>query len=362
MRIHLRSVLTGVLATGLAISLAACGEAGGDDGGGESDGRTIGLLLPDNVTTRYEAFDRPFIESKIEELCDDCEISYGNAGSDTTVQKQQFDALLTEGVDVIILDPFDAGITDGWVEQAADQGVPVIAYDRLAEGEIDAYISYDNFRVGQLQGEALLASLEGVENPRVMMINGSPTDPNAAMFKAGAHDVLDGAVEIVFEQDVDGWEPALANEIAGTAIQSVGTDGFDAVYSANDAMAAGIITALQNAGLTDIPVGGQDAELAGLQRIVSGEQEFTIYKALIPQAELTGEIAVRLLNGEDIADLAGDSVDSPTTEGIPSALLEPIAVTAENIAETVIADGFYEVSEICTSEYADACADLGLAE
>ena len=362
MRIHLRSVLTGVLATGLAVSLAACGEAGSGDDGGDSDGRTIGLLLPENTTTRYEAFDRPYIEAKIKELCDDCDISYSNATEDTTLQKQQFDAMLTQGVDVIILDPVDAAITDSWVDEAAAEGIPVVAYDRLAEGDIDAYVSYDNYRVGQLQGEALLNALDGVEDPRVIMINGSPTDPNAAMFKAGAHDVLDGEVEIVYEQDIDGWDPAVANDTVTTAIQSLGADGFDAVYSANDGMAAGIITALQNAGVEDIPVGGQDAELAGLQRIISGEQAFTIYKALIPQAELTAEIAVRLLHDEDIRDLASDSVDSPTTDGVPSALLDPRAVTAENINDTIIADGFDQASDICTSDYAAACAELGIGD
>lgn len=364
MRTRSHGVLTGVLAVGLALTLAACGEAGGGDdgGGGAGEGRTIGLLLPDNHTTRYEAFDRPFMEAKIKELCGDCEVAYNNATEDTALQKQQFDALLTQGVDVIILDPVDAAATDSWVEEAAAEGVPVIAYDRLAEGAIDAYVSYDNFRVGQLQGEALLASLDGVADPRVIMINGSPTDPNAAMFKAGAHDVLHGAVEIVYEQDVAGWDPARANDTVTTAIQSLGTDGFDAVYVANDGMAAGVVTALQNAGVPDVPVGGQDAELAGLQRIVAGEQAFTIYKALIPQAELTAEIAVRLLNGEDIADLAPDQVDSDSAEAVPSALLTPVAVTADTIAETVIADGFYQVSDICTAEYADACAEHGIAE
>lgn len=363
MRIPSRPLLTGVLTAALALSLAACGEAGGgDDGdaGGNGDGRTIGLLLPDNHTTRYEAFDRPFIESKIAELCEDCTVTYNNATEDTALQKQQFDALLTQGVDVIILDPVDAAATDSWVEEAAAEGVPVVAYDRLAEGAIDAYVSYDNYRVGQLQGEAMLAALDGVDDPRVIMINGSPTDPNAAMFKAGAHDVLHDAVDIVYEQDIDGWEPAIANDTMTTAIQSVGADGFDAVYVGNDSMAGGVVNALRSAGLDDVPVGGQDAELAGLQRIVAGEQTFTIYKALIPQAELTAEIAVRLLNGEDIGELTPDSVDSDTAEGVPSALLTPVVVTAENIAETVIADGFYEVGQICTAEYADACAELGL--
>ncbi|WP_049565026.1 substrate-binding domain-containing protein [Streptomyces sp. SBT349] len=366
MRKKLRLVAMGATSIALTVALAACGEAGGGDeneeeGNADASG-TIGLLLPDDVTTRYETFDRPFIESKVEELCPDCDVQYSNAGNDTNAQRQQFDALLTQGVDVIILDAVDSKATGDWVADAAAEGVPVLAYDRLAEGPVEAYISYDNQRVGELQGQTLLDSLgENAEGSRVVMINGAPTDPNAADFKSGAHSVLDGTAEIVFEQDVEEWDGAIANEQMTGAIDSLGTDGFDGVYVANDGMAAGVVTALNAAGISGIPVGGQDAELAGLQRIVSGEQTFTIYKALRPQAELAGEVAVRLLRGEDFADLTPDSVDSPTDEGIPSTLLDPVAVTVDNIADTVVADEAYTVEDICTADYAEACQEAGLS-
>ncbi|WP_062214232.1 sugar ABC transporter substrate-binding protein [Streptomyces sp. NBRC 109706] len=372
MRQQLRFVGIGVATLALTVALAACGEAGGGDdddnnegngneGNGGSGGGTIGLLLPEDSTTRYESFDRPYIEGKIAELCEDCTVQYSNASEDTNLQKQQFDAMLTGGVDVIILDPVDASATGSWVEEAAAEGVPVVAYDRLAEGPIDAYVSYDNEAVGQLQGQAVLDALgDEAEGARVVMINGSPTDPNAALFKSGAESVLEGTAEIVFSQDIDGWDSALANEEMNAAIESLGEDGFDAVYVANDGMAAGVINALQAAGIDDVPVGGQDAELAGLQRIVTGEQTFTIYKGLRAEAEITAEIAVRLLNGEDIADLAPDSVDSPTDSGIASTLLEPIPVTVDTINDTVIADEFYAASDICTADFADACEAAGI--
>ncbi|MCE7082646.1 sugar ABC transporter substrate-binding protein [Streptomyces sp. ST2-7A] len=368
MRRYLRRAVIGAATLALAAGSAACGEAGdgSDEGDGAGDGgaegfRTIGLLLPDNTTTRYEAFDRPVIEATIAELCDDCEVTHGNADADTARQKQQFDAMLTQGVDVIILDPVDAAATGPWVEDAAAEGVPVVAYDRLAEGDIDAYVSYDNEAVGRLQGQALLDALgNDAEGARVMMINGSPTDPDAALFKAGAREVLDPVVEIVYERDIDGWDPAIADDAVTSAVRSLGTDGFDAVHSANDGLTAGIVNALRGAGVEDVPVGGQDAELAALQRIISGEQTFTIYKALIPAAEIAAEIAVRLLDGEDFSDLTPDSVDSPTTDGVPSALLTPVAVTVDNIEETVIADGFHTTDEICTAEFADECAEAGI--
>ncbi|MFI9463693.1 substrate-binding domain-containing protein [Streptomyces xiamenensis] len=368
MRMQLRPIAVGIVSLGLAAALTACGEAGGgsDDGDGKGGGEgkesgTIGLLLPENSTTRYESFDRPSIEGKIAELCPDCKVQYNNANEDTALQKQQFDAMLTQGVDVIILDAVDSASTASWVEEAAAQDVPVVAYDRLAEGDVAAYVSYDNFEVGRLQGQALIEALgDDAEGAGVVMINGSPTDPNAAMFKAGAHEVLHGVVDIVYESDVDGWDAALANEDVTGAVESLGGDAIDAVYSANDGMAAGIITALHAANLHDLVVGGQDAELAGLQRIIAGEQTFTIYKALVPQGELTAEVAVRVLRGEDFSDLTPDAIDSPTTEGVPSALLTPVTVTVENINDTVIADEFYAPEAICTRDYADACAAAGI--
>jgi D-xylose transport system substrate-binding protein len=366
MRPTSRFVATSVTAIALTAALAACGEAGGGDDspdgeGGGGSAATIGLLLPEDATTRYESFDRPYIEGKIEELCPDCEVNYANASEDVNQQRQQFDAMLTEGVDAIILDPVDASATASWVEEAEAEGVPVIAYDRLAEGPIDAYVSYDNERVGQLQGEALLAALgDEAEGARVVMINGSPTDPNAALFKQGAHSVLDGTAEVVYEQDIEGWQAALANEEMTTAIESLGADGFDAVYVGNDGMAAGVITALQSAGISGVPVGGQDAELAGLQRIVAGQQTFTIYKGLRAEAEITAEIAVRLAQGEDLGDLAPDRVDSESASGIPSVLLDPVAVTVDDINDTVIADEFYTAEDICTGEYAAACQEHGI--
>ncbi|MFR9722172.1 sugar ABC transporter substrate-binding protein [Streptomyces sp. MS19] len=368
MRRYKRCAAMAATSVVLSVALAACGEAGGGDdegdgggeGGGGSESGTIGLLLPEDRTTRYEAFDRPFIEDKIEELCPDCDVQYQNAGEDVNTQKQQFDAMLTQGVDVIILDAVESTSTSAWVEEAAAEGVQVVAYDRLAEGPIEAYVSYDNFRVGELQGETLLAALgDEAEGANVVMINGSPTDPNAAMFKEGAHSVIDQSANVVFEQDVDGWQAPEAGSDMTDAIEALGDDGFDAVYVGNDGMAAAVITSLESAGIS-VPVGGQDAELAGLQRIVAGQQAFTIYKALQQEAETTAEIAVALLRGEDIASLAPDSADSPTDSGIPSRLFDPVPVTVDNIMDTVVADGFYSVEDICTAEYADACAAAGI--
>jgi D-xylose transport system substrate-binding protein len=359
-----RRLVIGTAAISMALSLAACGKAGDDkDSGSGGDGKTIGLLLPENKTTRYETFDRPIIEDKIKALCGDCEVKYNNAAQDTETQKKQFDALVTQGVKVIILDTVDYKAAKSWVQQAAKKDVKVVAYDRLAEGPISAYVSYDNEKIGQLQGEALVKALGAkAKDSNVVMINGSPTDPNAPFFKRGAHSVLDKQVKkVVYEQDIPDWSPDEANKKMGAAIDSLGKDGFQGVYSANDGMAGGIITALKKQGVK-VPVGGQDSELAGLQRIIAGEQAFSIYKQIKPEAETTAEIAVRLLKGEKIDDLAPVKVDSLSGEfkGIPSKLYDASVVTKENIASTIVADKVYKVEEICTAQYKAACDAAGI--
>ncbi|MET7641016.1 substrate-binding domain-containing protein [Streptomyces sp. NPDC005438] len=355
-----RRVVLGTTAISVALTLSACGKAGGGDDGG--DDKTIGLLLPENKTTRYETFDRPLIEGKIKKLCDDCEIKYNNATQDTEKQKKQFDALITQGVKVIILDPVDAQATKSWVERAEKKDVKVVAYDRLAEGPISSYISYDNEKIGELQGEGLVEALgDKAKDSNVVMINGSPTDPNAPLFKKGAHSVLDKKVKkIVYEQDIPDWSPDEANKKMGAAITKLGKKGFDGVYAANDGMAGGVSTAMKKSGITDVPLGGQDSELAGLQRIIKGDQTLTIYKAIKPQAETTAEIAVNLLEDKGIEKLTPKKVDSKSEKGVPSQLFSAQVVTKDNIKDTIIKDKVYKVEQICTKAFAKACKDAGL--
>ncbi|MFF4605077.1 substrate-binding domain-containing protein [Streptomyces sp. NPDC001339] len=363
MNVWTRRVVIGTAAVSMALSVAACGKAGDGAKAGGGDDRTIGLLLPENKTTRYETFDRPLIEAKIKALCDDCTVKYNNAAQETQTQKKQFDALITQGVKVIILDPVDYKATKSWVNQAAKKGVKVVAYDRLAEGDISAYVSYDNEKIGRLQGEALVKALgDQAKDSSVVMINGSPTDPNAPFFKKGAHSVLDKQVKkIAYEQDIPDWSPDEANKKMAAAIDSLGNDGFQGVYSANDGMAGGIVTALKQQGVK-VPVGGQDSELAGLQRILKGEQAFTIYKQIKPEAETTAEIAVKLLKDEKTDSLTPTKVDSLSGEvkGIPAKLYDAQIVTKDNIAATIIKDKVYPASQICTGDTKAACETAGI--
>ncbi|MET9773550.1 sugar ABC transporter substrate-binding protein [Streptomyces sp. NPDC006367] len=366
----MRRAAVAVAATAMAVSLAACGsakEAGDKADSSEpaaekGDAIKIGLLLPENQNARYEKFDKPLIEKKVKELTDNKgEVVYANAKQDPTLQAQQVDTMVTNKVDVLILDAVDSKAIAGSVKKAKDQGIKVVAYDRLAEGPIDAYTSFDNVTVGKTQGEALLKALgDKAKDGQIVMMNGSSTDPNAKQFKEGAHSVLDGKVNIGREYDTKEWKPENANANMEGAISALGKDKIIGVYSANDGMAGGIITALKAAGIGNIPVTGQDAELAGVQRILTGEQYMSVYKSYPQEATVAAEMAVALAQGKSLDSIAKDKVDSATTKGVPSVLVPVVSLTKDNIKDTVVKEGFYTIDEICAGKYKAACDKAGL--
>lgn len=354
----MRRALTGAVVISLAAPLAACGSDQQDAGAGKD---SIGLLLPESKAARYEKFDRRIISSRIASLCLECKVDYHNAEQQVDNQKRQFDALVKKGVKVIILDPVDAAAAKSWVDSAAKKDVKVIAYDRLAEGDVVAYVSYDNEKIGRLQGQGILAALGSqAATSDVVMMNGSPTDPNAPAYKKGAHEVLDDKVhKIVFEKDIPDWSAAAAKKEMTDVINAQGAEGFDAVYSANDGMAGGIAAALKSAGIKNVPVGGQDAELPALQRVVAGTQYFTIYKEVRPEAETAAEIAFRLLRGKSIKSLTTTTVDSKSKSGIPARLFKAQIVTKKNMKNTVVRDGAVRTDLLCEG-VAAACKSVGL--
>lgn len=366
-----RSVRLWAVAGGLALALAAaaCGNSddnsGSSSGGSESveNGFKIGILLPESKTTRYESFDKPYMEAKLKELCPKCEILYQNADQDSAKQQSQAEAMLTQGAKVLILDPVDASAAESVVNNAKGQNVPVVSYDRLAKGPIAYYVSFDNNKVGQVQGQALLDALKAGGDPKsgqIVMINGSPTDPNAADFKAGAHSVLDGQVNIGKEYDTPDWSPDKAQQEMEQAITALGKDKITGVYAANDGTAGGAIAAMKGGGFTTIPpTTGQDAELAAIQRIVAGEQNMTVYKAIKPEAEIAAAMAIAAATGQQYS---GETTTTKNngTQDVTSVLLTPVAVNKSNIMDTVVKDGFYTPAQICTAQFASACEAAGI--
>jgi D-xylose transport system substrate-binding protein len=346
----------------LAIAIVAAGCGSSDSGGTK-----IALLLPENETPRYETNDRPDFEESVEELCGDCEVLYNNAGGDAQKQQSQAEAALTQGAEVLVVDPMDSKSAAAIAEKAQAQNVPVLSYDRLIEnGEVDAYVSFDNEKVGELQAETLAKKLkeDGNASGPIIKINGDPADPNAALFKAGSNKGFEAAgVEIAKEYDTPGWSAENAQREAQQAITALGNDGFAGIYAANDDTGGGAIAALKGAGLNpeDIPVTGQDATVAGLQRILAGQQFMTVYKEIGPQAKVSAEIAIALAEGKEVPqDKVTEELDNGAGK-VPAVLLEPIAVVKDNVKSTVVADGFVTGSELCTGAYAAACKEAGIS-
>jgi D-xylose transport system substrate-binding protein len=357
--------------TAIALLAAACSTNNGSSSSGGSSGggsKTIALLLPETKTTRYEAQDKPLFEARVKALCSDCKIIYSNANQDASAQQSQADAALTNGAKVMVLDPVDSASAASIVNKAKAKNVPVISYDRLIlNAPVDYYISFDNVQVGKLQATSLVDKLKAQgKKGSVVMINGAPTDNNAKLFKQGAHSVLDSSgFKIAKEYDTPDWSPDKAQTEMEQAITALGKTGFVGVYAANDGTGGGAIAALKGQGINPLPpVTGQDAELAAVQRVLTGEQYMTVYKAIKPEAEKAAEWAVALANGDTAkAKALATTTTNNGSADVPSIILTPVAVTKDNAKQTVgqmISDGFLKADQICTGGAASVCSQVGL--
>jgi len=368
-----RRALALVAAAALSVGgLAACGGGGDDNGstsatsGGGSASGTVALLLPENKTARYEAQDRPLFTRALRRYCPNCKLIYSNAEQDAAKQQTQAEAAITNGAKVLVLDPVDAKAAASIVTRAKQSDIGVVSYDRLIENaDVDYYISFDNRQVGELQARSLVDRLrrDGARGSLVM-INGAPTDSNAAQFKAGAHSVLDtSGYKIAKEYDTPDWSPDRAQTEMDQSISALGRDGFVGVYAANDGTAGGAIASMRSNGIDPAtrPTTGQDAELAGIQRIVVGDQYMTVFKAYTPEATQAAQLAVALLNGDTSSSLVTRQIDNGQ-KSVSSVILTPVAVTQDNIRDTVVRDGLYTIPQICTSAYASACQRIGLTQ
>jgi D-xylose transport system substrate-binding protein len=322
---------------------------------------SIAVLLPDSASSaRWENDDRRFLAAAFDAA--GVEYNIVNAEGDPALQFTQAEQAITNGARVLLMVNLDSASGAAIIELARANGVAVIDYDRLTiEGPgADFYVSFDNESVGRLQGEGLVAAVEaaGLENPNVAVLNGSPTDNNATLFANGYNSVItplfdSGDWTLVADQSVPDWDNQQALVIFEQMLTAAGGD-IDAAIAANDGLASSVIAALQNQGLPFIPVTGQDATVGGIQNILAGRQSMTVYKAIKAQAEAAAALAIAILTGEDTSMMATGAVNNGTND-VPSVLLVPVSVTSENIAETVIADGFRTWEEICVGEFEAFC-------
>ena len=328
----------------------------------------IAILLPETKTARYESQDLPLFKAELQTLGYDLNnLIYSNANQDAAAQQQQAEAAITNGAKVLVLDPVDSAAAAAIADEAKAANIPVISYDRLITGSdgVTYYISFDNAQVGKLQATALMTALQGMTNPSIVMINGSPTDNNATLFKQGAHSVFDplvtaGSLTIAKEYDTPDWSPDQAQTEMTQALTAL-NNKVDGVYAANDGTAGGAVAAMKAAGISPLPpITGQDAELAGIQRILTGDQYMTIYKAIKPEASDAAQLAYDLLMNMTVPSTMITGTTNNGKIDVPSILLTPVAVTKDNIESTVVADGFWTAAQICTSDFAAACTSAGI--
>jgi D-xylose transport system substrate-binding protein len=339
-------------------ALAACssGTATGGDGGGGEEAGNIAFLMPDLASTRYEQQDAPLFTEKVGELCPECEVNYQNADGDPATQQEQAEAAIADGADVIVLDAVDTKAAAAIVVNAQSQGIPVITYDRpIVDTPADYYISFDNELIGYSIATSLLDHLDttGVQGG-VLQVNGSPTDNAAGLIRDGVDRAIEeNGREELAEFDTPAWDPQEAQDWVSGQIAQFGTQ-IAGIVAANDGTGGGSIAALKAAGVAPLPpVTGNDAEVAAVQRIISGDQFNTISRPISIVAEAAAEIAVEFLHGETPA---GDVELFDT----PSELFEPTVVTRENVKEVIFDGGIYTAAEICTGEYAAGCTELGI--
>jgi D-xylose transport system substrate-binding protein len=355
----------GVRVSGAVIVLLALAGVAAGCGGGGGGGKKIALLLPENHTPRYEANDRPNFEAKVKALCSDCKILYSNATQDASKQQSQAEAALTQGADVLVVDAVDAGSAGAIVAKAKGQNVPVVSYDRLiTNSDVDYYVSFDNVRVGRLQGETLIKGLKanGKASGPVVMVAGDPADNNAKLFKQGATGALKaGGVTIAKSYDTPGWTADKAQTEMQQAITALGNNGFAGVLAANDDLGGAAIAAMKGAGVkpSTRPTTGQDATVAGLQRILAGDQYMTVWKPNKPEADAAAEIAVALAKGDKVpSGLVNQQVNNGK-KNVSSVILAPVAVIKSNVNK-VVQSGDVKKSDVCKGSFSSACSSAGI--
>ena len=347
------------LATLAAVSLVALAACSNDSGGGNSASGSSGgaekracVILPDAASSnRWENGDRPALEKAFKDAGFETDIqnAQGDTSKYSTIAQQQ----LTKGCGVMLLvDYNNAGVQV--TQKAKSQGIPVIAYDRPIQGA-DYYVSFDNFHVGELEGQMIVDGLKAAgKDPAtasVVYVGGDPTDGNAKQFHDGADSVMSAAgIKPAFETQGT-WDGAKAGTFFEQAYTALGGN-IDAVWAANDTNAASVISVLDKNGKT-VPVSGQDASPAALQNILLGKQAGTVYKPFQLEAKAASDLAIQLLNGEK------PSVDKKTDDGTPFIAETPIVVNADNMQQ-VFDDGNANVSDVCKGDVAAICTQKGI--
>ena len=368
-----RALAIGGALCALTFAVAACGSDNNNStsssGGGASTtsgskAQKVGVLLPDTKSSvRWESFDRPLLQAAFKSA--GVPVTIDNAQGDKSTQQQQAEQLITNVAKVLLLVNLDSGSGAAIEANAQSRGVKVIDYDRLTlKGQAAYYVSFDNVKVGQLQGQGLVKCLGSASKPAIAELNGSPTDNNATLFKQGYDSVLTplykaGKATKVADQSVPDWDNQKALTIFEQMLQKA-NNKIDGVLAANDGLGNSAISAIKARKLKQLPVTGQDATPQGIQNILSGDQCMTVYKAVKKEADAASKLAIALATGKQPEAGLVNGKTNDTARDVPSVLLTPEPITKDNI-KVVFDDGFLKPSEVCVGKYADLCTKAGIS-
>jgi D-xylose transport system substrate-binding protein len=349
-----------------SVALAGCGGGSKSKTGGTTAKKAkVGVILPDSKSSaRWETADRKYLTDAFKAAGVDYDIQ--NAQNDKNAFQTIADQMITNGVTVLMIVNLDSGTGKAVLEKAKAQGVATIDYDRLTlGGSASYYVSFDNTKVGQLQGQGLVKCLTDMKatKPVIAELNGSPTDNNATLFKNGYDSVLKpkyDAGEYVKgpDQSVPEWDNAQAATIFEQMLTS--NPKIAGVLAANDGLGNAAITVLKKNNLSGkVPVTGQDATVQGLQNILAGDQCMTVYKAIKLEANAASDLAISLAKGEKKD--TGKTVKDPTGgRDVPAVLLDPKPIYKDNVKD-VVDDGFVSKAELCTGDFAAKCTAAGIS-
>src|SRR3954462_8922155 len=364
------------VAAALAFSVAAYGSddnSGSSGSSGSSETSTpeakakVGVILPDAASSaRWETADRKFLGDAFKAGGVDSDIQ--NANGDKAKFATIADQMLNSGANVLLIVNLDSPSAAAVINKAKQQGVPVIDYDRLTlGGGASYYVSFNNVAVGKAQGDGLVKCMQanGNSSGPVALLNGSPTDNNATLFKQGYEkSIKDAGYTIAADQSVPDWD----NTKAGTIFEQMYTKAngkFVGVDAANDGLGGAAIAVLKRNGQAGkIPTTGQDATDEGLQRVLAGTQCMTVYKAIKKEADAAAKLAIALAKGDTAgadAQATGSVTDTETKQQVKSVLLDPQAIFKDNVKD-VVADGFTSADKLCTSDaLKKACEENGVS-
>jgi D-xylose transport system substrate-binding protein len=374
----MRSTRLALIAAGMGLTLAlsACGANQEDSSGGggqetdsSSGGIPVGVILPETASSaRWEGFDKRYLEEALKAQGLDPQIE--NAQGDVQKFSTLADGMINAGVKVLIIASINSEIGGTVAQKANAQGIPTIDYDRLnLGGSSSYYVSFDNVKVGELQGQGMADALKDKpDGQQIIEIEGAPTDNNATLFHKGQQNILEplyssGKFDLVQSQPIDNWD----NQKGGTTFENILTangNKVDGVVAANDGLAGAVITILKKNNLNGkVPVTGQDATADGLKAILAGDQYMTVFKPIKAEAEATAKLAAALAKGDTAAadKIATDTENDPVgNREVKSVLLEPFMIT-KNEVKRPIDEGYVKADEVCTGDLKAACTELGIS-